>query len=100
MLFTKKKATDDFSHPAVVVIVCGHIIRKRQGMGFSVFAISAGILEMIGRAFAAIILIPNIGFMGACLASPIAWIAADAFLFPAFIHCAKKLNARHNIKSN
>ena len=54
-----------------------------QGMGFSVFAISAGILEMIGRAFAAIILIPNIGFMGACLASPIAWIAADAFLFPA-----------------
>lgn len=71
-----------------------------QGMGFSVFAISAGILEMIGRAFAAIILIPSIGFMGACLASPIAWIAADAFLFPAFIHCAKKLNARHNIKSN
>ncbi len=67
-----------------------------QGMGFSVFAISAGILEMIGRAFAAIILIPSIGFMGACLASPIAWIAADAFLFPAFIHCAKKLNARHN----
>ena len=71
-----------------------------QGMGFSVFAISAGILEMIGRAFAAIILIPSIGFMGACLASPIAGIAADAFLFPAFIHCAKKLNARHNIKSN
>ena len=71
-----------------------------QGMGFSVFAISAGILEMIGRAFAAIILIPSIGFMGACLASPIAWIAADAFLFPAFIHCAKKLNARHNLKSN
>lgn len=71
-----------------------------QGMGFSVFAISAGILEMIGRAFAAIILIPSIGFMGACLASPIAWIAADAFLFPAFIHCAKKLNARHYIKSN
>ena len=69
-----------------------------QGMGFSVFAISAGILEMIGRAFAAIILIPSIGFMGACLASPIAWIAADAFLFPAFIHCARKLNARHNIK--
>ena len=69
-----------------------------QGMGFSVFAISAGILEMIGRAFAAVILIPGIGFMGACLASPIAWIAADAFLFPAFIHCAKKLNARHNIK--
>ncbi len=35
-----------------------------QGMGFSVFAISAGILEMIGRAFAAIILIPSIGIHG------------------------------------
>lgn len=35
-----------------------------QGMGFSVFAISAGILEMIGRAFAAIILIPSIDSWG------------------------------------
>lgn len=84
-----------------IPLTCVNVVRFCiQGMGFSVFAISAGILEMIGRAFAAIILIPSIGFMGACLASPIAWIAADAFLFPAFIHCAKKLNARHNIKSN
>ena len=66
-----------------------------QGMGFSVFAISAGILEMIGRAFAAVILIPHIGFMGACLASPIAWVAADAFLFPAFIKCSGKLSKRY-----
>ena len=78
-----------------------------QGMGFSVFAISAGILEMIGRAFAAIILIPNIGFMGACLASPIAWIAADAFLFPARMlrnpptsdRKSTRLNSSHTQKS-
>ena len=38
---------------------------------------------------AALVLIPAIGYMGACLASPIAWILADIFLFTAY---AKTLN--------
>lgn len=62
-----------------------------QGMGFSVFAILAGVLEMIGRSIAAIFLIPVMGFDGACIASPIAWIFADLFLIPAFIKCKRKL---------
>lgn len=62
-----------------------------QGMGFSVFAILAGVFEMAARIFAAVILVPAIGFDGACLASPLAWIAADIFLVSAFIHCRNKL---------
>lgn len=62
-----------------------------QGMGFSVFAILAGVFEMAARIFAAVILVPAIGFDGACLASPLAWIAADVFLVSAFIHCRNKL---------
>ena len=59
-----------------------------QGMGFSVFAILAGVFEMLARALVAILLIPHIGFNGA---NPAAWIAADLFLIPAFIHCCNKL---------
>ena len=62
-----------------------------QGMGFSVFAILAGVFEMAARTFAAIALIPHMGYHGACLSNPLAWIAADIFLIPAFIYCRNKL---------
>ena len=62
-----------------------------QGMGFSGLAIIAGIFEMVARAFAAVVLVPAIGFDGACLASPLAWVAADIFLVSAFLHCRKTL---------
>ncbi|MDO5403018.1 MAG: MATE family efflux transporter [Eubacteriales bacterium] len=62
-----------------------------QGMGFSTFAILAGVFEMAARTFAALVLIPPMGYMGACIANPLAWIAADLFLIPAFIYCRDKL---------
>jgi len=67
-----------------------------QGLGFSNFAIIAGVCEMIARAFAAFILVPIIGYMGICLASPIAWVFADAFLIPAFFLVMKKLKTYKN----
>lgn len=62
-----------------------------QGMGFSTFAILAGVFEMVARTFVALVLIPPMGYTGACLANPLAWIAADIFLIPAFIYCRNKL---------
>ena len=62
-----------------------------QGMGFSSFAMIAGVLEMVARSLAGIFLIPMIGFTGACLAGPLAWVFADAFLIPAYFHCKKKV---------
>lgn len=62
-----------------------------QGMGFSVFAILAGVFEMAARTFAALVLIPLLHYDGACLANPLAWIAADIFLIPAFLYCNRKL---------
>ena len=62
-----------------------------QGMGFSMFAVLAGVMEMIARGLVAVILVPFMGFAGACLASPVAWIFADLFLIPAFFHVKKKL---------
>ena len=61
-----------------------------QGMGYPMLAIFAGVFEMIGRIAAAVFLVPVFGFTGVCVASPIAWILADAFLFPAYFHVRKK----------
>ena len=63
-----------------------------QGLGFPRFAIIAGVCEMVARAIAGFLLVPMIGFMGACLASPLAWIAADLFLIPAYLSVMKKLH--------
>ena len=62
-----------------------------QGMGFSVFAILSGIMEMIARILAATVVVQMIGFAGTCLAHPRAWLFADVFLIPAFFWCRKKV---------
>ena len=62
-----------------------------QGMGFSGFAMFAGVAEMIARSLIGLVFVPIFGFSAACFASPLAWIFADTFLVPAFIHCLHKL---------
>lgn len=62
-----------------------------QGMGFSAFAVLAGVCEMAARALAGLFLVPAFGFTGACYASPLAWLLADAFLIPAYVHVRRKL---------
>lgn len=61
-----------------------------QGMGYSGFAIIAGVLEMVARTLAGKLLVPIAGFYGIMFASPLAWLFADAFLIPAFYKCKKK----------
>ena len=67
-----------------------------QGMGYSMFAVLAGVMEMIGRSAMAILMVPHIGFTAICLASPMAWILADAFLIPAFIIVRNRLQKIFN----
>lgn len=62
-----------------------------QGLGFSKFAVIAGVCEMVARGVVGAFLVPRFGFIAACLASPLAWIAADAFLIPAYLSVMKKL---------
>lgn len=61
-----------------------------QGMGYSKFAIFAGVFEMLARTVIGFAFVPVFGFPAACFASPVAWIFADAFLFPAFFHVFQK----------
>lgn len=62
-----------------------------QGMGFSSLAIIAGVMEMIARGIAGMLLVPAFGYLGACYSSPLAWLFADAFLIPAFFLCKRKV---------
>lgn len=62
-----------------------------QGMGFSVFAITSGALEMVARSLAGTVVVRLLGYTGICLAHPMAWIFADLFLIPAFFYCRKKV---------
>ena len=62
-----------------------------QGMGFSSLAIIAGVMEMIARGIAGMLLVPAFGYLGACYSSPLAWLLSDAFLIPAFFLCKRKV---------
>ena len=62
-----------------------------QGMGFSSLAIIAGVMEMIARGIAGMLLVPAFGYLGACYSSPLAWLLADAFLIPAIFLCKRKV---------
>ena len=65
-----------------------------QGMGYSAFAILAGVLEMVARTGVAYFLVPALGYGAACFASPAAWICADAFLIPASMACIARLERK------
>lgn len=86
------------SYRLLVTTACGYclltlvnVVRFTiQGMGYSVFAVTAGVLEMIARALAGAVLVPMVGYTGVCLSNVLAWIFADAFLLPAFFYCRKQ----------
>lgn len=80
-----------FYFPLALVNIIRFLI---QGVGFPTFAILAGVFEMVARALAGFILVPAIGFTGSCLGSPIAWVFADIFLIPAYLHVRKKLQGQ------
>lgn len=65
-----------------------------QGMGFSTFAMLAGVLEMIARCFVGIVLPGRLGYTSICISSPAAWLTADLFLIPAFFLCMHLLKRR------
>ena len=62
-----------------------------QGVGFPNFAVLAGVFEMIARTLAGVLLVPHLGVLGVCMASPLAWVFADAFLIPAYLWVMKRL---------
>ncbi len=65
-----------------------------QGLGFSTLAMMAGVAEMIARTAVAIVLVPPLGYFGAELSNPAAWVAACVFLLPAYNWTCRQLDNR------
>lgn len=88
-----------FNSATYILLAFVNIVRFLiQGMGYSKFAIFAGVCEMVARTLVALVFVPIWGFKGACLASPVAWLFADAFLFPAYFYVLKKTKKMMNYK--
>ncbi len=104
LLFLSKSEVDILQNAGLFLIVQAafyfplalvNIVRfEIQGMGFSAFAVIAGVMEMVARTIVAFTMVPAIGFLGAAFASPLAWIMADIFLIPAFFYCYKRLGQK------
>lgn len=62
-----------------------------QGIGFSGLAVFSGAFEMVARAMAGFLLVPLFGFNAVCFANPLAWLFADAFLFPAYFMIMRRV---------
>lgn len=65
-----------------------------QGLGQSFVPTVAGIMELVMRVVAAIFLTEQIGFLGACLANPLAWLGACIPLGIAYYMSIRKLEAK------
>lgn len=61
-----------------------------QGLGESNITVIAGILELIMRVLASILLAQFFGWTGICYSDPAAWIGADLILIPAIIYFLHK----------
>lgn len=76
-------------------LACVNIFRFLiQGLGYSAFAVIAGICEMVGRGLSGFYLVPRFGYFFVTIASPLAWIFADLFLIPAYFYVMKRLKRK------
>ena len=88
-------ANASFYFPLGLLMVLRYAI---QGLGHSLFAMLAGIMEMIARCAVAFIGIVWFGVDAIYYSNATAWIAANIFLIPAFIMVMKKIE--NNFKTN
>lgn len=65
-----------------------------QGVGFTNLAMFSGVAEMIARIAVSLYAVPTFGFLAVCFGDPMAWVAADLFLIPAFACVYKRIKKR------
>lgn len=80
---------------AYLLLLCVNVFRFCiQGMGYSLFAILAGVFEMVARSVMGFGFVPKFGFFAVCFANPLAWLMADLFLIPAYALCLRRVKRR------
>lgn len=69
-----------------------------QGLGYGLLPMLGGIFELFARGLVVVILARPLGYLGICLANPVAWISALIPLIPAYYYRIKRLN--NNMERN
>ena len=62
-----------------------------QGSGKAKLTVASGILETAGRLVGAVVIAGMYGYIGVCLALPLAWVFTSAYIIPAYILCRKRM---------
>ena len=68
-----------------------------QGLGKSMVPTLAGIMELFMRAAAGIFLVEWLGYLGACMANPMAWLGSCVPLAVAFFLTRKQMRKMHSV---
>ncbi len=69
-----------------------------QGLGYSSVAMFAGVFELVARAVMGFGFVNSMGYSAACVANPVAWIAAVVFLIPAYFVIINKIQKKYSKK--
>ena len=70
-----------------------------QGLGYSNLSMLSGVMEMIARCGVTLWLEPALAFAVVCQGDPVAWIAADLFLLPAFVLLYRHLKRHMKVQT-
>ena len=67
-----------------------------QGLGKTMVPTIAGLFELLMRAFAGIVLVTHLGFSGASMANPLAWIGSVFVLVNVYFRTMKKIRQQED----
>ena len=89
----------DMAHRMLIINGCGYwalgmlfVLRGAlQGLGHTLVPTATGVIELVMRVAAAIVLGAWIGFDGVALSNPLAWIGAIVLLVPAYVRAHRQL---------
>jgi len=62
-----------------------------QGLGHTLVPTVTGVIELVARVVAAVVLGAMIGFIGVALSNPLAWVSAIVLLVPAYVRAHRAL---------
>lgn len=67
-----------------------------QGLGHTLVPTVAGMFELMMRAFAGIVLVAHLGFTGASMANPLAWIGSVFVLVNMYVRTMRKIRQQED----
>ncbi|MEW2461938.1 MATE family efflux transporter [Microbacterium sp. K41] len=89
----------DMAHRMLIINGCGYwalgmlfVLRGAlQGLGHTLVPTATGVIELVMRVGAAVVLGAMIGFDGVALSNPLAWVGAILLLVPAYVRAHRGL---------